>query len=313
MEIDHLREFVVFAETLNYSIAAKRLFIAQPTLSQHIRRMEQELGFELVTRGPTPALTDEGNQFHVRIQRLIHDYDDIVSSCSASASSLEQPVRVLYFPDFPSINSLIESKRNALSRPTEFPTHEIRQVGDYAALQKYTEFELLDNGLADIAFNFSAQADAPDIPSETESSDYQFTHIGVVKCLLCMPAEHPLARFETLAEAPSNPWPLIEDGSPLMASSVRAISQVLVMQGFPVVNVKARGDSVFDSLRFGNDYLCAFFETAQNSLEAAASKHGFVIKDFPDMPILIHCFAICRKDNSNPGVPQTMKALNSAN
>lgn len=312
MEIDHLREFVVFAETLNYSIAAKKLFIAQPTLSQHIKRMEQELGFELVTRGSTPALTDAGSQFHIRVQRLLHDYDDIVSSCSKPASNIGQkPVRVLGFPDFPSITSLIERRQNDRNSSADFPAYEMKESGDYATLQKYTEFELLDKGLTDIAFSFAAQPDAPDMPAETEPSDYQFVHIGTVKCLLCMPEEHPLAKLEMLAEAPAKQWPLVEDGSPLMASSVRALSQVLDKQGFLIANIKARGDTVFDSLCFGNEYLCAFFETARNSVEPAAAEHGFVIKDFPDMPVLIHCFALCRKDNPNSAVLQTMETLAS--
>lgn len=43
MRLDYLRYFDHLAEVLNYTRAAEDLFIAQPTLSVAIKRMEKEL------------------------------------------------------------------------------------------------------------------------------------------------------------------------------------------------------------------------------------------------------------------------------
>lgn len=50
MDINHLKEFTVLAETKNYWEAAYRLFLNQSTLSKHIKSMEAELGASLFTR-----------------------------------------------------------------------------------------------------------------------------------------------------------------------------------------------------------------------------------------------------------------------
>ena len=50
LELRHLRYFVVVADAGTFTHAAERLFIAQPTLSQQIQRLEQIVGTPLLRR-----------------------------------------------------------------------------------------------------------------------------------------------------------------------------------------------------------------------------------------------------------------------
>ena len=50
LELRHLRYFVAVADAGSFTHAAERIFIAQPTLSQQIRRLEQIVGTPLLHR-----------------------------------------------------------------------------------------------------------------------------------------------------------------------------------------------------------------------------------------------------------------------
>ncbi|MFJ7724033.1 LysR family transcriptional regulator, partial [Rhodococcus erythropolis] len=61
MELRQLEYFVTVVEEANFTRAAERLHVAQPGVSAQVKRLERELGQELLDRsGRTVRLTDAG-------------------------------------------------------------------------------------------------------------------------------------------------------------------------------------------------------------------------------------------------------------
>src|SRR6201999_2199960 len=50
VEFRHLKYIVAVAETANFTRAAERLFLAQPSLSKQIKDLEDEIGFPIFVR-----------------------------------------------------------------------------------------------------------------------------------------------------------------------------------------------------------------------------------------------------------------------
>src|SRR6266850_3364848 len=72
MELRHLRYFVAVAESLNFTRAAAKLHLAQPSLTRQIHHLEEEIGVRLLNRSKNKvALTEEGRSFLVDARRIV--------------------------------------------------------------------------------------------------------------------------------------------------------------------------------------------------------------------------------------------------
>lgn len=81
MNLYQLRYFSVLAGTQHYGKAAEKLCIAQPSLSQAISQLEQELGVQLFERkGRSSSLTSAGEQFLTYVNKSLAILDNGISA-----------------------------------------------------------------------------------------------------------------------------------------------------------------------------------------------------------------------------------------
>lgn len=71
MDFNQVRYFLALADTLNFTRAAERCYVTQPALTQGIKRLENELGGELIRRdGRYTELTDLGRALRSHFEQI---------------------------------------------------------------------------------------------------------------------------------------------------------------------------------------------------------------------------------------------------
>ena len=79
MDIRELRSFILLAEQLHFSRAARLLNLSQPALTKQIRKMEDDLGGPLFERGKSgTVLSAFGEQFLREARATLQSFDQLV-------------------------------------------------------------------------------------------------------------------------------------------------------------------------------------------------------------------------------------------
>lgn len=96
MQISTLYTFVTVAKHKSMSRAARILYVSQPAITQQIRRMEKELGFELFdhNHGNEVTLSEAGKNFYAYAEKLLSEYEETVNECRKIAERKSTDLRI---------------------------------------------------------------------------------------------------------------------------------------------------------------------------------------------------------------------------
>jgi LysR family cyn operon transcriptional activator len=158
MELRHLRYFLAVADSLHFGRAARALHVSQPTVSQQIRQLEEELGASLFHRLERKVrLTQAGETFRAFATRALEDVD---AGRRAIAGLTALDVGVLRVGHVPSLVSVVVP---ALAKVrAKWPN--LRVIATEAVTRK-VERGLVEGEL-DVGLGF-APARAPEIEAES--------------------------------------------------------------------------------------------------------------------------------------------------
>jgi DNA-binding transcriptional LysR family regulator len=102
LELRHLRYFVALADAGNFTRAAEKIFIAQPTLSQQVRRLEEIVGAPLLQRRREGLRLTPAGRVLLDASRNVLALIDQEVSRTRQAAGLGQPwLRVVMPPGLP--------------------------------------------------------------------------------------------------------------------------------------------------------------------------------------------------------------------
>jgi Transcriptional regulator len=99
MDIRQLRYFCTVAQYENISRAARRLNVAQPAISRHIKQLEHEIGVPLLQRNARGVvLTDAGQRLLSHANYLLRHFEQVRSDVLAGATEPAGPVSAALLP-----------------------------------------------------------------------------------------------------------------------------------------------------------------------------------------------------------------------
>lgn len=182
MELRHLRYFITVAEELNFSKAALKLYTAQPSLSQQIKDLEEDVGVKLLNRTKRKVeLTEEGAVFLEQARLTLAQADKAIAMARQVSQAKQQMLRIGFVP-------VAEMK----IFPYVLPNLRVQNPDlkiELLSLNNTEQMKLLKKGELDLTFtrhNFNSD--------EIES---QF----VIRepLIFILPKDHPLAKYDRIS------------------------------------------------------------------------------------------------------------------
>jgi DNA-binding transcriptional LysR family regulator len=100
VELRHLRYFVAVAEELHFRRAAERLYVAQPAVSEQVRKLEEELGVRLFDRTQrSVSLTVAGTALLEEARHILRHAEVAREAARNAGDRATMRLRIGYLPD----------------------------------------------------------------------------------------------------------------------------------------------------------------------------------------------------------------------
>jgi len=145
MELRHLRYFVAVAETLSFTKGAKKLRLAQPSLTRQIKDLEEEIGVRLLDRTKREVnLTEEGKSFLADAKGVLAHSTEIIQSVQRLRRHATTAFNIGYVADL--FYSSLPITLAALQR--SLPTVSINLFD----MTRGAQFRALEEGKIDLGF-----------------------------------------------------------------------------------------------------------------------------------------------------------------
>ena len=181
MELRHLRYFITVAEELNFSKAALKLFTAQPSLSQQIKDLEEDVGVRLLNRTKRKVeLTEEGAVFLEQARLTMAQADKAIAMARQVSKAKQKMLRIGFVP-------VAEMK----VFPYVLPNLRVQNPDlkiELLSLNNVEQMRAIKKGELDITFtrhNF-------------HSDEIESKFVLREPLIFILPKDHPLAKYERI-------------------------------------------------------------------------------------------------------------------
>ncbi len=209
MELDQLRYFCAIVDDGGFSRAARRIHVSQPSLSQQIRKLEDELGARLFDRlGRSVRLTELGRAFLPHARGVLRELEAARGDVLERKASIGGTICVGVIPTIAPY--FLPPLLTAFSRL--HPEARVTVVEEITPLL----LEKLRAGGMDAALVA--------LPLPVRSNEFEALPLLTEKLYAVLPARHPLARVRALSlgDLSQEPFLLLRDGHCFRETAVAA-------------------------------------------------------------------------------------------
>jgi LysR family transcriptional regulator, hydrogen peroxide-inducible genes activator len=197
MELHQLRYFCAVAETGSFSRAAEQSHVAQPSLSQQILKLEDELGARLFDRlGRSVRLTDLGKTFLPRARAVLRELEAAKGDVVERKDSVAGPLCVGVIPTIAPY--FLPPELTSFSR--QFPLAQLTVVEEITPVL----LERLRAGTVDVAI----------LALPIRGHEFDAFALLTEPLFAALPMKHALARRASLSlkDLSKEPFLLLRDG-----------------------------------------------------------------------------------------------------
>jgi len=213
MEFHQLRYVCAIVEAGNFSRAAERCKIAQPSLSQQVRKLEEDLGVKLFDRlGRSVRLTEAGRAFIPRARAILEQMEMARSSVADKNADLRGSLAVGVIPTVAPY--LMPSYTAAFAR--NYPDAKLRILEETTSV--------LVEGLRDLSIDVAILA----LP--LRHKDLELFSIRTEPLFAVLRKDHPRASAESLAlsDLRGESFVMLRDGHCFRDLSIKACTSARV-------------------------------------------------------------------------------------
>ena len=213
MELHQLRYFCAVAETLSFSRAAEQSHVSQPSLSQQILKLEDELGARLFDRlGRSVRLTELGKTFLPHARSVLRELESAKGEVVEQKDSIAGTIHIGVIPTVAPY--FLPPRLTSFTR--KFPQAKLRILEEITPIL----LDRLRAGVLDLAI----------LALPVRGREFESTPLLTERLFAALPPNHKLAtrRSLSLTDLRADPFLLLRDGHCFRDTAVAACGRARV-------------------------------------------------------------------------------------
>lgn len=200
MTLQQLRYVITVAETGNITLAAKELFIAQPSLTKALKELEKEMGIMIFSRSKKGiSVTKEGERF-LGYARQVLEQVNLLEEEYKSSEGMKQELTISTQHYSFAVNAFVDLVKSCDNDKYDFSFRETRTreiIDDVASLRSEIGILYYNSFNKDVIFKL------------LRTNDLKFTELFVAKPHVFISKSNPLAEYESVTMEDLLPYPYL--------------------------------------------------------------------------------------------------------